>query len=71
MLGPLRRPVRTKGRAWLAALSRGMHRCGGVKMDRMYAVVVAHVDPARCLISLPEGVGLEKVKGSATSAVLG
>ena len=30
-----------------------------------------HVDPARCLISLPEGVGLEMVKGSAMLAALG
>ena len=29
------------------------------------------MDPARCLISLPEGVGLEMVKGSAMLAALG
>ena len=67
MLGPLQRPARTKGRAWLATLSREMHRWRAT-MDRMYAEVAGHVDPARCLISLPEGVGLEMVKGSATSA---
>ena len=68
---PLLRPV-SAPRAMRGSLP-SQEGCigGGTKMDRMYAVVVAHVDPARCLISLPESVGLEMVKGSATSAVWG
>ena len=33
--------------------------------------VCGHVDPVRCLISLPEGVGLEVVKGSGVEVASG
>ena len=59
-------PLRAN-RAWFATglLSRGAQVAGlGLR-------VCGHVDPVRCLISLPEGVGLEVVKGSGVEVASG